>query len=358
MSRPRPLFIDFAFVKEHADFTAVLAHYGLKPGRPRKDGEAVIPCPFHDDREPSCSISAEKRSFHCFGCEAKGNILEFVADMEGLNRKTELRSAAERLAAICGIALSPRHEPLERSRMPQDGAGSPKPGVRPPPRSNAPGAAVQRAQAASQSANMERNELRPFGLKYVSHDHPYLRERGFDPKAAAELELGHYTGKGLMRGRIVIAIHDWWPDEAEPSRLVGFVGRWPDSDVPQEELRWMFPEGFHKSVVLYNLHRVAGRKHLYVVEGFFDALRLHRLGYPAVALMGRSISDEQVELLWSSGCRYATVLMDGDDEGRAAAPIVHEAIGRRLYSRILAIPDGDDPASLLDETLRTLLGGQ
>ena len=358
MSRPRHQFIDFAYVKEHADFRTVLAHYNIKPGRPRKDGEAVVPCPFHDDREPSCSISVEKRSFHCFGCEAKGNILEFVADMEGLDRKAGLRAAAEQLAAICGIALSARNEPAEGSRMPQDGPGTAKQGVRPPARSGGPPARVQRAQEPSQATSMERNELRPFGLKFVNHDHPYLLARGFDPKAAAELELGHYTGKGLMRGRIVIAIRDWWPDEAEPSRLVGFVGRWPGEEVPEEELRWKFPEGFHKSVVLYNLNRVAGRKHLYVVEGFFDALRLHRLGFPAVALMGRSISAEQVELLVQSGCRYATVLMDGDDEGQAAAPIVHEAIGRRLFSRILSIPDGEDPASLSDAAIRAFLGGQ
>lgn len=358
MSRLRQQFIDFAYVKERADFGIVLAHYGIKMGRARKGGEAVIPCPFHDDREPSCSISVEKRSFHCFGCEAKGNVLEFVADMEGLDRKAGLRAAAEKLAEICGIALSARYEPAEGPRMPQDGPGTVKQGVRPPPRSDGPPARVQRTQGPSPAASMERNELRPFGLKFVAHDHPYLLARGFDAKAAAELELGHYTGKGLMRGRIVIAIHDWWPDTAEPSRLVGFVGRWPGDDVPEDELRWKFPEGFHKSVVLYNLHRVAGRKHLYVVEGFFDALRLHRLGFPAVALMGRSISDEQVELLSSSGCRYATVLMDSDDEGRAAAPIVHEAIGRRLFSRVLDLPDGEDPASLADEALCAFLGGQ
>ena len=360
MSRPRREFIDFSYVKERADFRAVLAHYNIKLGRGRKGGEAVVPCPFHDDREPSCSISAEKRSFHCFGCEAKGNVLEFVADMEGLDRKSGLRAAAEKLALICGIALSARNGPAEGPRMPQDGPGTARRGVRPPARSDGPPARVQRAQGPSPAPSMERNELRPFGLKFVAHDHPYLLARGFDAKAAAELALGHYTGKGLMRGRIVIAIHDWWPDAAEPSRLVGFVGRWPADDVPEDELRWKFPEGFRKSVVLYNLHRIAGRrtKHIHVVEGFFDALRLHRLGFPAVALMGRSISDEQVELLWRSGCRYATVLMDGDDEGRAAAPIVHQAIGRRLFSRVLELPDGEDPASLPEAPLRTLLDGQ
>lgn len=358
MSRPYREFIDFAYVKERADFRAILAHYGIKPGRTRKDGDTVIPCPFHDDREPSCSISAPKRSFHCFGCEAKGNVLEFVADMEGLDRKTGLRAAAEKLAAICGIALSARNEPTEAARMPKKERGTAKQGVRPPARPGGPPTRVQRPEGPSSAASMERNELRPFGLKFVNHDHPYLLARGFDPKAAAELELGHYTGKGLMRGRIVIAIHDWWPDETEPSRLVGFVGRWPSDDVPEDELRWKFPEGFRKSAVLYNLNRVAGRKHLYVVEGFFDALRLYRLGFPAVALMGRSISEEQIELLVQSGCRYTTVLLDGDDEGWAAAPIVHAAIGRRIFSRVLSLPAGEDPASLADTTIRSLLGGQ
>ena len=184
MSRPRHQFIDFAYVKEHADFRAVLAHYNIKLGRARKGGEAVVPCPFHDDREPSCSISAEKRSFHCFGCEAKGNVLEFVADMEGLDRKSGLRAAAEKLAEICGIALSARKEPAQGSRMPQDGHRTVKQGVRPPPRSDGPPARVQRAQEPSPAASMERNELRPFGLKFVAHDHPYLLARGFDPKAA------------------------------------------------------------------------------------------------------------------------------------------------------------------------------
>jgi DNA primase len=76
-------------------------------------------------------------------------------------------------------------------------------------------------------------------------------------------------------------------------------------------------------------------KHAYVVEGCFDAIALHAFGFPAVALMGNSISPEQVELLWRAGVRYVTVLLDGNDEGRAAAPAVHQALGERVGE-----PDG------------------
>ena len=48
---------------------------------------------------------------------------------------------------------------------------------------------------------------------------------------------------------------------------------------------------------LFNLHRVKQCKHLVVVEGYFGAIRLHGERIPAVALMGSSISEEQVELL-------------------------------------------------------------
>ena len=77
---------------------------------------------------------------------------------------------------------------------------------------------------------MERNELRACGLKFVSHDHSYVRERRFDPKAPIELELCHCTGSGPMRGQIVISIKDCWPDDTEPNRLDGLVGPWPEKD--------------------------------------------------------------------------------------------------------------------------------
>src|SRR5437868_13472881 len=96
-------YIDFAFVKEHASFEPVLAHYNLQLVGRGKD-RAVL-CPFHRERKPSCKIELERRVFHCFGCEAKGNILEFVAHMEGTPK--DLRAAAIKLSAICGIAPAP-----------------------------------------------------------------------------------------------------------------------------------------------------------------------------------------------------------------------------------------------------------
>lgn len=334
-------FIDFKAVKEQSDFATVLAFYELLPKRGLPRGRSFkITCPFHEDAEPSLSIDAAKKRFHCFGCGAKGNILEFVAEMEGLDRKSELRKAAAKLAAISEIPLAegerkdgPRTARRARTR------DRSKPGE---------------ARQSSAPPVLERNPG-CYALKFIEHEHPYFGARGVDPKRAEEFGIGFYGGKGSMRGRIVIPIEDWWPDDAEESRLVAYIGRWPGDDVPKGEPRYRTPKEFQKHQVLYNLHRVVGAKHAYVVEGCFDAVALHAFGFPAVALMGNSISPEQVEFLWRAGVRYATVLLDGNPEGRAAAPAVHQALGERgFFSRIGMLPDGTDPATLDRDTFLAL----
>src|SRR5271170_4951196 len=74
-------YIDFAFVKENASFERVLAHYNLTS---RGSGvQRSVLCPFHPDKKPSCRVELDKKIFHCFACETSGNILEFVARIEG-----------------------------------------------------------------------------------------------------------------------------------------------------------------------------------------------------------------------------------------------------------------------------------
>ena len=83
-------YIDFAYVKENASFERVIAGYNLKLlGR---GSQRSLLCPFHRERKPSCKIDLERNIWHCFGCEAKGNVLEFVARLEG--DKDDLRAAA------------------------------------------------------------------------------------------------------------------------------------------------------------------------------------------------------------------------------------------------------------------------
>ena len=102
---------------------------------------------------------------------------------------------------------------------------------------------------------------------------------------------------GFLAGRCVIPIRN------EQGRLVAYAGRAVDGQEP----KYRFPAGFRKSQVLFNLDRAieTGDNNAIVVEGFFDALKVHQAGHPAVvALMGSSFSQRQSELLLS---RFASV---------------------------------------------------
>jgi DNA primase len=116
------------------------------------------------------------------------------------------------------------------------------------------------------------------------------------------------------------------------------------------------PAGFRKELELFNLHRVLRCRHLVVVEGYFAAIRLHGLRIPAVALMGTSISAEQVELLAHADARHVTVMLDGDKAGREASEKVAGAISNVAWSRIVHLPDGAQPDTIDRAQLERMLG--
>jgi DNA primase len=83
--------------------------------------------------------------------------------------------------------------------------------------------------------------------------------------------------------------------------------------------KYRLPPKFRKLELLYNIERVAGHKHVVLVEGFWSVFRFHELGIPAVALMGTTLSDAHVGLLRDAGVRFATVMLDGDEPGQQGA---------------------------------------
>ena len=113
MTAPR---LDFKRLRAEADFSAVLASYDIEMKKDgTRPGQFKALCPFHDDKDPSLKINTDKNIFHCFVCEAKGNVRESLAtDLNQANdavkfgggfkpiRLTgELRSVADRFAGGC-----------------------------------------------------------------------------------------------------------------------------------------------------------------------------------------------------------------------------------------------------------------
>jgi hypothetical protein len=208
------------------------------------------------------------------------------------------------------------------------------------------------APTAPHEATLKPNKPLGFALD-LDPGHPYLVERGVPGLVIQPFGLG-YCGKGIMAGWLCIPIHN------AGGELVAYAGRWvgSEADLPAGEEKYKLPQGFHKSLELFNLHRVKGCRHVGVVEGFFGALRLHSLRKPAVALMGSSMSDAQVALL-REHCpelRHVTVMLDGDEAGRTAAEDVAVKLARHWWTRIVSLPDGAQPDTVELDTLDQLLG--
>jgi DNA primase len=156
-----------------------------------------------------------------------------------------------------------------------------------------------------------------------------------------------------MAGRVAI------PIENANGELVAYAGRWvgTDAELPAGEEKFKFPKGFHKSLELFNLHRVKHCRHLVVVEGFFGAMRLHALRFPAVALMGSSLSAEQVALLRDCpALRFVSVMLDGDEPGRKAADTVAAQLAQNWWCRIVHLGAGAQPDTVDPAELERLLG--
>ena len=103
----------FEAVKQSVTTRQAAEHYGIRVGR---NGMCV--CPFHDDKNPSMKVD---RRFHCFGCQADGDVIDFVSHLENVSPK----EAALMLAQDFSIPYEDK-EPPSRSRRPQPRQESPE----------------------------------------------------------------------------------------------------------------------------------------------------------------------------------------------------------------------------------------
>jgi len=318
-------WVSFEEVKSRVSIQDVLTHYGLMQGTQEKASkhgtELRLRCPFHDDKTPSLSINAATGKFHCFGCHAKGgDIVDFVVakeDFSAGDRTKSRRKAALLIQDWFGV------EPDAIAAPETSAAAEPAP-------------AVEDVTPADEEPTEGTNPPLTFTFKHLDISHPYLtQERGLREATIEFFGLGLHAGKGIMQGRVVIPIHN------EQGELVAYAGRLP-GDPPEGEGKYKFPPNFHKSLVLFNLHRA--REHategLIVVEGFFTVFEFwERNRKNVVALMGSSMSKEQERLIVETVGPKGRVLLalDNDEAGRKGSADALHRLSSQVFVREMAL---------------------
>jgi DNA primase len=335
-------WVSFEEIKKTVPLAKAIEHYGIPLRRVNANSlRGKCPLPMHGSEKSKESFTAtlNRGVGGAWACQSQscakvrgrvgGNVLDFVAAME----QCSVRDAAIKLQ-IWFLVPAAGGGPVLVSKEPHAEVSAGK---------------EPEAKHVSENRNgveeSESNKPLSFSLQNVDHFHPYLTERGVTEETAKTFGIGFFPGKGSMHDRIVIPIHN------PKGELVAFAGRSIDGSEP----RYNFPAGFHKSLELFNLHRVRGEVSVVLVEGFFDCIKVTQAGYPCVALMGSTMSKAQEELL-REHFGQVVVMLDGDEAGRGASVEIADRLKCVVYQvQVVELPDSVQPDQLSDGELQRCL---
>lgn len=341
-------WIDFKELRQRIAFADVLKHYSVEirfKGPQQHHGYCPLPNHNGKRRSPSFSANLAKGIFQCFGCGAKGNLLDFAVLMERLNpdSTTDVHGVA--------VKLHERFLGPVTNTAPRESASPKAPSVPTPPK------VADSADTRTRVINAPLD----FELKHLDAGHPYLAGRRLTPETIAYFGLG-FCSRGYHAGRIAIPLHD------PGGQLIGYAGRLVnEDDIGEDSPKYRFPpkrerEGvlyeFQKTQFVYHGHRIAKPvDELVVVEGFPSVWWLWQNHLPnAVALMGSSCDARQAEriidLVVPSGRIW--ILPDADPAGaRCADSLLHQLAPHR-FVRWLKLREGQQPTDLGETELRSV----
>jgi DNA primase len=336
-------------VRERTDIAEVISrHVALI----RKGRSIVGLCPFHQEKTPSFHVIPDKGIYHCFGCQAGGDVFKFLMMLEGLS----FVEAVKELATAVGIEIAERDlSPAEHRALKQratafdvleaaagfyeaqlwTGAGA------------APRKYLEQRALSVEYARKARLGWAPGGwTRLVDH----LHREGFDAAQVADAGVARPRNQGegfydTLRERLVIPIRD------ERGRVVAFGGRLLEGEGPKY-LNTPETPLYQKSHTLYGLDiartAIGQRGRVIVVEGYFDVLGLQQAGFPeSVATCGTALTPHHLEKIRRLA-RDVVLVMDADEAGLRAAerslPLFVEA---GIQPWRLELPGAKDPDELV-----------
>ncbi|MFZ1536908.1 MAG: DNA primase, partial [Chromatiaceae bacterium] len=309
-------------------------------------------CPFHEEKTPSFTVTPARQTYHCFGCGAHGNAIDFLIEYNNLN----FPEAVEELARQAGMEI-PEDEgtPIHKG-----------PNTRP------------LYAVMAQAAQIYQQQLRHHPQAGRAVD--YLKERGLSGHIAAAYGIGYAPpawdflldrlGRAeperehLLQAGLVIAqdgkVYDRFRDRVlfpirdRRGRVIGLGGRILGDGKPKY-LNSPETPIFHKGRELYGLHEALKvhrqPERLLVVEGYLDVIALAQFGIDyAVATLGTATTPDHLRLLLPQAPELV-FCFDGDRAGRDAAwkaleTCLPQASGQQEI-RFLFLPEGEDPDTLV-----------
>lgn len=302
-------------------------------------------CPFHDDHNPSMSISPEKQIYTCFVCGASGNVFNFVANYEKVSFVSAVKKVAQKIGINLDINVKDDYKPKDTkydkyykmfditNKYYQNNIKS-----------------VYGKKAIEYLHNRKINDdiINEFEIGLSMNDNnvsKLLEKKGYDVNELIDIGL---CGKkdnfiyDIFRNRIMFPLYNL---DGKP---VGFSGRIYNGEKDSKYVNSKESIIFKKGNLLYNYHRAlshAREKHqIIVVEGFMDVIRLYTIGIKnVVATMGTAITKEHANLLMKLS-KNIVLCFDGDKAGEKATISALDALEKiGITPKIIRLEDDLDP---------------
>lgn len=336
-------------IRERVRISEVVGEY-VRLTRDGGGGRLKGLCPFHNEKTPSFSVNEDRGFYYCFGCQATGDIFQFLMQHVGMS----FAEATTLLAGRAGVEL-PVAENFDEAKERKERAGR-----------------EIYFQITGFAQEFFARSLRETSGEIALN---YLRERGVDDDTATRFQLGYapngwtnfvdaarearfepaYLERAGLARRRDDRFYDafrhrvMFPILDISGKPLAFSGRTLDPDENAKYINSPETRFYTKGDHLYGLHEarkgMRRRDQAVLVEGNFDVVSLHAAGIDeAVAPLGTALTPKQVALLR----RYAkrvVLAMDADRAGRAAAVKAFEMLLSEGVDEVHVVQfdDGDDP---------------
>lgn len=297
-------------------------------------------CPFHDDTNPSMSVSPSRQIYKCFSCGATGTVFKFIMDYENIS----FMEAVKKVADLGGIT-------------------------------------VNIGKIQKKETHTELNQIYDLSLKFYINNlntaqgkeaREYLKNRNINEETIKEFQIGLALKKDHLSK---ILIKKFKPEDVLKSGLVGkndygyydlfyerimfplydlngnpvaYSGRIYNRQDNSKYFNTVETEIFKKGELLYNYHRAkddARRKNqVLIMEGFMDVIRAYTVGIKnVVATMGTAVTDVQAHLI-KRMAKEIILCFDGDEAGaKATMSCSNELLKIGVTPKVIRLEDNLDP---------------
>ncbi|ELY5929322.1 DNA primase [Cronobacter turicensis] len=311
-------------------------------------------CPFHNEKTPSFTVNGEKQFYHCFGCGAHGNAIDFLMNYD----KLEFVETVEELAAMHNLEVpfEAGSGPTQIERHQRQTLYELLDGLNAFYRQALQAQSGEPARHYLAKRGLSDSVIERFAIGYAppGWDNALKRFGNNSENRKSLIDAGmlvtNDNGRSYdrFRERVMFPIRD------KRGRVIGFGGRVLGDALPKY-LNSPETDIFHKGRQLYGLYEVQqsdpNPPRLLVVEGYMDvvALSQYDINY-AVASLGTATTAEHIQMLFRA-TNTVICCYDGDRAGRSAAwraletALPYMTDGRQL--RFMFLPDGEDPDTLV-----------